>query len=227
MFKIYMEIFLYFQKVNLTKKLELGLKLVDSNYLVHLKLSYICINLNYQNMKKLTYIFGFLLLFATGVTAQNFDGHNIDVGVGIGLGSPYTYGSVGIPPIFAQVDFGVWDKVSVGGTVGYATSKFGYTSYNWRYSYLLFGVRGNYHWGKHIPSLPKSLDLYAGLNGGFYIVNANYDGFTGVYNDGVSNSPYFGGQVGARWFFKDNIAALAEVGAGIAYLKIGIDFRLK
>ncbi|MEO7177154.1 MAG: hypothetical protein ABI002_15315 [Saprospiraceae bacterium] len=179
-------------------------------------------------MKKFT--LGLMMIVCLGLqqaNAQNFDGHNIDLGVGIGLGSPYAYGTSVIPPIFAQIDFGIADKISVGGMVGYSTSKYGYTSYNWRYSYILIGARGNYHWGKHLPKLPEKLDLYAGLNLGYYIVNVNYDGFGGTIDDGVNNSIFLGGQVGGRWFFKPNMAAFAEVGAGIAYLKIGIDFRLK
>ncbi len=179
-------------------------------------------------MKKILNLFIFVSIFSAAANAQNFDGKNIDLGLGIGLGSAYTYGNSLIPPIFAQLDFGIADKISVGGTVGYASSKFGYTTYNWRYTYILIGARANYHWGKHLSALPESLDLYAGLNLGYYIVNVNYDGYTGGgFSDGVGNSVFFGGQVGGRWFFKENLAAFAEVGAGIAYLKIGINFRLK
>lgn len=178
-------------------------------------------------MKRLLYVLSFVFAGLIAANAQNFEKGNVDLGLGIGLGSPYSYGSVGIPPVFAQIDFGVHDKISVGANIGYTTSKYGIASYNWRYNYLMIGARGNYHWGKHIPSMPEKLDLYAGVNLGYYIVNVNYDGYTGVINDGVASSIYWGGHVGARWFFKENLAALAELGNGIAYIKVGLNFRLK
>ena len=178
-------------------------------------------------MKRILLSFAMMISLSFLASAQNFDGKNIDIAAGIGLGSPYTYGTSLIPPIWAQADFGVADKISVGGMLGFTTSKYGFTSYNWRYTYTLIGARGNYHWGKHLSSLPDKLDLYAGVNLGYYLVKVNYDGYTGVIADGVSNSVFFGGQVGGRWFFKDNLAAIAELGYGIAYLRVGLNFRLK
>lgn len=160
-------------------------------------------------------------------SAQNFDGNNIDVAAGIGLGSYYTTGTSLIPPIWAQADFGVADKISVGGMLGFTTSKYGVLSYNWRYTYTLIGARGNYHWGKHLSSLPDKLDLYAGINLGYYILKVNYGDYAGSLKSDAGSSLFYGAQVGGRWFFKDNLAAIAELGYGIAYLRVGIDFRLK
>ncbi len=75
-------------------------------------------------------------------------------------------------------------------------------------------VNGNYHF-KRILELPKEFDLYAGLSAGPYF--------------GLGSRHFYfniGGQVGGRYYFKENVAFHAELGGGtLSGGKAGLTFR--
>jgi hypothetical protein len=198
------------------------------------------INLKFKIMK----LNGLLLalLFVCGVaTAQKstFEKGDKVLNLGIGLGSGI-YSGVGYtsksPALSGSFEVGVVDNVldkgtiGIGGYVGYSSAKYeeNYLSYKfgWKYSDLIVAARGTFHY----PLVDK-LDTYAGLALGYDVVTAKETGdwsTLGIYGTGFSASAskaYVAGFVGARYYFSDKFAGMAELGSGIAYLTIGVALK--
>jgi len=154
---------------------------------------------------------------------------NLGIGLGTALysGSGYT-GSV--PPVSASVEVVIKDDlfdgngaIGVGGYLGYAAYKWKYSSfdYGWKYSNIIIGPRGYLHY-----NFLEELDTYAGLMLGYNIVSSSQ---FGSYSYGgysaTASGVIFSGFVGARYYFSDNLAAMVELGSGIAYLNLGIALK--
>ncbi len=160
-------------------------------------------------------------------------GQNIvQAGIGIG-GIGGFYGTSSLPVISAGVDFGIHEFISVGGMIGYSTSRFEYpylvvgqnNVYSYKYSYITIAGRGSYH----APLDVKKTDIYGGLDLGYTIVSAKVDGQTptGLVIAGASGSYFFFGiHVGARYYFSEKVAAYGELGYGFGILNIGVAFRI-
>lgn len=155
-------------------------------------------------------------------------------GIGIG-GIGGFYGSSSLPVLSAGLDFGVHEFVSVGGVVGYSTSKFespvffvtpgNRGTYSWRYSYITIAARGSYH----APLEVKNTDLYGGVGLGYTIVSSKYEGpaQTGFIATGSSGSyMFFGIHVGGRYYFSPSFAAFAELGYGFGILNVGVALKI-
>lgn len=124
-------------------------------------------------------------------------------------------------PIYAGMDFGISDKITIGPRVSYRRYNYGYWS-STRYHSSIFNIsfRGDYHYGAHIPNLPDQLDLYGGLSLGYSVWSDNYDYFKN--HDGL----YITLQAGARWYFNNNWGANAELSTGsFSGLEIGLSYR--
>lgn len=154
--------------------------------------------------------------------------------LGIGLGSTLysgTYYTTKIPPISASLEVGIIDNLfdvdglnlGVGGYLGFTSSKYEYTffgsSWGWEYTSVIVGARGNLHY----PLVDK-LDTYAGLLLGYNVVTSKSFG-TGATGSAASSGLASSGFVGGRYYFTDNIAAMLELGYGIAYLNLGIGIK--
>jgi hypothetical protein len=187
-------------------------------------------------MKKLL-----MLVAVTGlvlsVHAQEFvKGTNI-VSAGIGLGSSIlSYsGASQTPALSLQYERGVWDiggpgVVSLGGYIGYKgysnSGKAGSYSYDQKWHYTVVGIRSAYHYN---GLNADKLDVYGGAMLSYNHLSYSYSDNggggsvtgSGSYGSGVGLSLYIGG----RYFFTDNIAALVELGYGVAYLNIGIAIK--
>lgn len=183
-------------------------------------------------MKKI--IFSLLSLFVLfSVSAQTtFNKGDKVLNLGIGLGSTL-YGGSGykttVPPISASFEYGIVDglidgkaSIGVGGYFGYTASKYefmGFTS-DYKYSSAIIGARGSFHY-----ALVEKLDTYAGLSLGYNIVSAKYDGDASINYAAEASAVYLGCYLGARYYFTDSFAVMAELGYDIAYLNIGVAFK--
>lgn len=172
--------------------------------------------------------FGFLVATAQEV-AKGDKILNLGVGLGTALysGGGYT-GSV--PPISGSLEVVIKDDlfdgkgaIGVGGYLGYAAYKWKYSGWEWKYSNIIIGPRGYLHYG-----LLEKLDTYAGIMLGYNIVSAKETGNSiPGYNYNATGSAFiFSGFIGARYFFNEKVAAMAELGSGIAYLNLGVALRL-
>jgi hypothetical protein len=146
------------------------------------------------------------------------------INLGIGFGSTY-YGSIygsHSPALSGSFEVGIKDNIlekgsiGIGGYAGYSSAK--YASY-WKTTNFLIGARGSFHY-----PLVEKLDTYTGLLLGYNIFSTKY---YSTYNVGGSASSIaFAWFAGARYYFNDKFAGMAEIGYGIAYLTIGVSLKL-
>lgn len=152
-----------------------------------------------------------------------------DINLGLGYGVAGLYGSSDMPPITAGVQFLVDESISIGGIVGYTTSSYSLiypltaTTYTWKYTYIMFGARGEYHFLKD----SKNLDGYVGLTLGYNAVSfsSNLGGVSVNYTPGGGYILY-GAHVGIKYLFSPSIGVFSELGYGIGYFTAGATFRL-
>ena len=156
--------------------------------------------------------------FAAQAQGQ-FDENTRHAGFHLGVSGVGSTASIG-----AQGDVAINDQFSVGGwfdTWSYGQS-FGVlgSTVSWDIRYIAFAGTGSFHFP--IEDQPN-LDLFAGGSLGFFVVQATTTGTTGVFT-GDGNRLFFGAHGGARYWFKENMAALAQIGVGASYLTLGMDF---
>jgi hypothetical protein len=177
-------------------------------------------------------LFSFSALFVSAkVVTKGEKFLNFGVGLRSALysGSGYT-GSV--PPISGSLEFILKDdlldgkaSLGAGGYLGYAAYKWKYSGfdYGWKYSNIIIGPRAYFHY-----DFLEELDTYAGVMVGYNIVSSSSFGsysYGGNYTASGSGL-LFSGFIGARYSFTEKLAAMAEIGSGIAYFNIGITITL-
>jgi opacity protein-like surface antigen len=93
-------------------------------------------------------------------------------------------------------------------------------------SVLPISVLVNYH--IHLNN--QKLDPFVGAGIGYERVSSNFDCETifgtGFNCDFSSNSMYFAGRAGIRYFFQPRMALYADVGAGAASMNVGLMFKI-
>ena len=186
---------------------------------------------------KIPATFLFCVVFSIGINAQNMFSkgeQNINLGIGIGTslgGSDYT---TIIPPLSVSYEKGVQDELfddksslGIGAYLGIAGNRQQWNDkgnkYGYDYNYLIIGARGTVHY-----QLIDDLDTYGGLMIGLNIVSSKgYGNWSSVDGKAPATSGLVGTLfVGGRYYFKENMGAFAELGYGIAYLQLGITFKL-
>ncbi len=186
-------------------------------------------------MKKLSTLLFVMLIATAFIYAQEstFNKGDKVLNIGLGLGSTIyvgSYYSTQVPPISASFEVGTHDGIfekgviGIGGYVGYSAHKWEYSN-DWYYKYsdFIIAARGSFHY-----PLYDKLDTYTGLLLGVEIVSAKeygdpYYGYN--YNAGGSGLA-FSWFAGARYYFSDKFAAMAEIGYGITYLNFGVSLKL-
>ncbi len=161
-----------------------------------------------------------------GASAQVFEEGAKFLHAGLGVGSPYAYSGskMGVPPLHASFEMGVTDKIGVGGLIGYTSSTwdqaFFTTNYSWKFSYLIIGARGAYHFLDH-----EKIDAYGGAMLGYNIASAKFESNDADLERLVTEPSVgglaFGAFVGGRYMFSDNSGVFAELGYNIAWLSVG------
>lgn len=189
-----------------------------------------------------------LALFTLNVNAQSFKNKQVDLNVGLGFGTTFLASGAYriLPPISASLDVGVTDDISVGAYLGFASASWKYggrgycnmhnngywydytDTYHW--NYYLFGIRGAFHFARFIDN--NNLDLYAGL-----MLGERYARFSWSTDDPCPKNAYTFGQtgsglflsgfVGCRYRFTDKVGAFAELGYGLTFLNVGVNFKLQ
>lgn len=186
-------------------------------------------------MKKILSTMIAVVAMTLSTNAQLFDEEAKFFHVGIGVGSPYAYSGsdVSIPPVHASAEFAVSEKIGVGGLIGYTASKWeqtyastsGSTSYSWKFSYIIVGARGAYHF---IDS--DKADVYGGVMLGYNIASATFESTDSDLEQYVSEPSVggvaFGGFLGARYMFNEKLGGFAELGYNISWLSVGLAVKL-
>jgi len=184
-------------------------------------------------MKQLFALLAMLLCLSLIVTAPTYAQSNafnkgdkvLSAGIGFG-GLGGLYGSTSMPTISLGFDYGIdVPKISVGGIVGYASSTddFGF-GYSWKYTYIVIGARGAYHFLED----NKNLDAYAGIILGYNIVSASWNGTIAqpTYYSASASYMLFGAFVGGRYYFTPKLGAFAELGYGAGIFTVGLSYKL-
>jgi hypothetical protein len=176
------------------------------------------------------------MVWSTQIKAQD----NFDKGTGVAqvtIGFPQLLGSFSydtrIPAIAVAYDHCIIDglidgnaSVGVGGIIGISGSKYdigtiGGEPYGYKYTYILFGARGTFHY-----QWIDGLDTYAGVLLAGYAANGEYYGRNVPFTAGPDSGGAFAGAfAGAKYYFTDNLSVLGEVGYGIAVLNVGLGFK--
>jgi outer membrane protein W len=171
--------------------------------------------------------YGFISPYKTVLTAQNI------LFAGSGITSKYS--SLG--PIALTYENGITDNISVGLSIGYATSKNVLTEANGLGAGKNYDItkkldqvgvvaRGNYHFGSS-----AKFDPYIGLGLGYYSLKykttsndpTDSPADLALLNIAVPGAFGFTGQVGAKYYFSSNIAAYAELGYLVgSFAQIGV-----
>ena len=183
-------------------------------------------------MRKILLSFMVLFFVLAQVAAQEptfIKGDKV-LNLGVGFGSTLYSGSyyyTQIPPVSASYEVGVADNIfekgvlGVGGYAGFSSYKYDYADSGWKTYDFILGARGNLHY----PFVDK-LDTYAGLMLGYGIISNYYYGDYDEYDySGTSSGLQWALFVGGRYYFRKNLAAMAELGYGVAILNIGIAMK--
>ena len=183
-------------------------------------------------MKKIVLLTLVVLFSLTQLIAQEptfIKGDKV-LNLGIGLGNALYSGSYyksQIPPVSASFEMGVVDNIlekgviGVGGYLGFSSSKYDYMGWGWKYTNIIVGARGNFHY----PLVDK-LDTYTGLLLGYNIASSKEFGTSTGYNYNASTGGVIWAWfVGARYYFSDNFGVMAELGYGISYLNLGVSLK--
>lgn len=173
-----------------------------------------------------------LALTVPAINAQIFDEGDFVFSGGLGVGNTlYAFGALyntSVPPIWVSGDYCIREdlgpgNLGVGGIVGFTQFKWG-SDWGYKYSTFFFAARGTYHF----TDLVDKLDLYGGVEIGAKIASSktfgDYD--PGYVYSTLGSGLLFEPFAGARYYFADNIGGMAELGYGIAILKLGISFKL-
>ncbi|MBK5213585.1 MAG: outer membrane beta-barrel protein [Flavobacteriaceae bacterium] len=173
-------------------------------------------------------------LFSITIASAQFEEGDIVANFGVGVGGYYAMGSgysTKIPPIELSGEYFVMENLSVGGFIGGSKSEYelkvpGYNDYETlSYTYFNIGLMGNYHFVNQ-----EKFDVYAGARLGYVNLSLKYDEdeFKHGEVDALSargSGVLAGAHVGGRYFFTNAFAANAELGYGVAILKVGISLK--
>jgi hypothetical protein len=184
-------------------------------------------------MKKLILFFVAIAFSLTMISAQEstFVKGDKVLNLGIGFGSGFysgTYYKTSVPPISASFEVGVKDgvfekgSIGVGGYLAYASHKWEYSGWGWKYNDIIIGARGTFHY----PLVAK-LDTYTGLVLGYNISTSKEYGnaIPGYDYNSTSGGLIYAWIVGGRYYFSDKFAGFAELGVGIVYLNLGVALK--
>lgn len=177
-------------------------------------------------MKKFFYSFAvvaLLALSAQGVMAQAYQQGDKLLNLGIGLNGYYGGGL----PIGGSFEYGVTDQISVGAQIDFYTWGYNFGSgYKYRYTFIPIALRGSYHVNELLNLDNDKVDLYGGVQLGYYISKYSDDsGFSGIYNNSYGNKALFGIHLGGKYYFKPNLGGFAELGYGVSTLKLGLALK--
>ncbi|MBM4161051.1 MAG: hypothetical protein FJ217_08125 [Ignavibacteria bacterium] len=172
-------------------------------------------------MKRLLGLLALLVALSCVGLAQFEVGKNF-AGPAIGLsflgstpqfGLNYEYGM--------KMEFGT---VGVGGLFRYWSYSEDYLIGKWKYTDVLFGAQGNYHFKLE----NTKIDPWAGLVLAYDAGSVSWDGPFGGYAEPTHGGLFLGAHGGARYFFSPTMAVSARFGVGtLSYssIDIGLDWK--
>lgn len=161
-------------------------------------------------MKKILFTIAFAIVSSITFAQGTLGAGNLQANGGVG------FSGWGVP-VYAGVDYGISDEITVGGEFSFRTT----SAASVNYTAIGISANGNYHFNK-ILKIPSEFDVYAGASLTYYNWSSNVKAVTSAYNSGIG----FTGQLGGRYFFTDQLGVNLEFGAGnVAGGKLGITYK--
>ena len=166
-------------------------------------------------MKKFLLVVAVALITGFSFGANPNGKNQLNLGVG--------FSNWGVP-LYIGIDHYVNNDVTLGGEFSYRSNFHEYYDDHHYYDRNVMGFSGNanYHFNT-ILEIPRTWDLYAGLNVGFYVWNS-LDNYHGNNNSGVG----LGGQIGGRYYLSNKVGLNLEFGGGNAFRggKFGLTIKI-
>lgn len=179
----------------------------------------------------LSYVLFFLAIVQLNAQIPAFTRDYKVVNLGVGIGSNLfreAYYSTMIPPVAASFELAVRDHVLEKGVVGIGgylcaeKYKYSFSRKGWETTSFIIGASGSFHY-----PLIDHFDTYSGFMLGYEILrNEYFGGYDESDYTGSSNGIKWAWFAGGRYYFRENMAALLELGYGVAYLTFGLAIRL-
>ncbi len=168
-----------------------------------------------ERMKKIFLTIALLLTFGISYSQYALPKNKLQLNAGFG------FSGWGIP-IYASIDYGIHKDISIGGEISFRSyNEYWYSDY---YNRTIIGLLSNcnYHFNS-ILNAPNEIDLYAGLNIGFYVWSSAHN-YHGNSNSGLG----IGAQMGGRYYFSSKFAGNLELclGNSVSGAKIGLTIKL-
>jgi hypothetical protein len=191
--------------------------------------------------KKIVLVAVLITIGAGGIFALDWQAYpdsikagNWLINAGIGFGTPLS-GDMVIPPLSASVDYALplgGLPFTLGALVGFMTSEYKYDYGGWGYTWNYTGLAMAGRFGYHPDFGVKNLDVSATIALGYYLytAKAKYTGEWGFYAkpDPTNYSTlYLGLNLGARYFFTNNVGAFLELGySALSFVTAGVTFKI-
>ncbi|REK07026.1 MAG: hypothetical protein DWQ44_08250 [Bacteroidetes bacterium] len=123
-------------------------------------------------------------------------------------------------PIYAGVDFGVHQDITVGPQISFRSYREKFRDIRYGHTIIVLGATGNYHFNT-LLNIPSEWNVYAGLSLGYFIWSSP-SAYIGSRGSGIG----LDAQIGGRYFFSDQFGLNLEFGGGTtAGGKIGITYK--
>lgn len=161
---------------------------------------------------------------ANGTGLHDVKGINF-LNAGVGLGSYGLSGTGGLP-LTASFEHGFSKNISAGVNLGFIQKKYWDT---WKYTYLIFGARGSYHFNEALKITNPKVDVYGGAGILYRHYSVKFSGESGdepgYYDKASGGDITIDLHAGGRYLFNDHLGAFAELGYGISPLQLGLSLK--
>ncbi len=187
--------------------------------------------------RSLLVLIGLSFLGLQAAAQQSFNKGDNVLNLTIGFGNALYHGSGftnNFPPMGFSYEHGIKDDLidenghlGIGGYIGYVGAKYryDYMGQHWghNYSSIIIGPRASFHY----QFAPK-LDTYAGLTLAYNVVSVKNVGtiLEGMGSSAKSSGIVLAGHIGGRYYFSENLGALAELGFGVANINVGLALKI-
>jgi outer membrane immunogenic protein len=163
--------------------------------------------MNKFNMKKIYFLFAFSLSILSAVAQGSLAKGENQLNAGIG------FSSFGVP-LYVGADFGIHESITIGPRISYRKYSEKYIGNKYSQSLTVISFNGNYHFNT-LLNLQAPWDVYAGITLGYYLwSDIKWNNGSTTSFGGEASGIGFDAQVGARYFFNDQLAFNLEFGGG-------------
>lgn len=170
-------------------------------------------------MKKLSLVVALVMISAISFAQvpESYKKGQMSATAGLGLASV-----LGGTPLFLAAEYGWADQYGIGANLTYQKYTTGYYDVSWFY----LGVGAIYHYDLLKMS---NVDTYGRFGLGFALASASYNGPAGweaFYSEPTVGGFGYDAAVGGTYYATSNIGINAELGYGLALLKVGITYKM-